>query len=196
MSLILASSSPHRKAILESAGVPFIAEAADIDEREAEKPLLETGAEPGDIAEVLATAKALGVSARNPDALILGCDQTLSLDGVLMHKSPDMEDARKKLLVLRGKTHQLHSAFVLVRTGQVLHSQISVADMTMRDLTPAYIGQYLAACGPDILGSVGCYQIEGRGIQLFEHIVGDHYTIIGLPLLPLLAKLRHEGLME
>lgn len=191
--LILASKSPSRATLLNDAGLQFRAEAADLDERAVEQPLLETGATPGDVAEVLAVAKATAVSDSNPGALVLGGDQVLSLDGQLIHKSADMDEARRKLLTLRSKTHQLSSALALVRDGAVIWSHIDVAHMTMRSLEPDFIGRYLAACGDAILGSVGCYQIEGRGIQLFEAIDGDHYTIIGMPMLPLLKKLRELG---
>lgn len=194
--LILASKSPARAALLESAGLQFETAAADIDERAVEQPLLESGSTPTDIAELLAIAKATAVSQQKPGALVLGGDQVLSLGDELIHKSKDMDDARRKLLKLRGKTHQLSSALALVRDGAIVWSHVSVAHMTMRQLEPDFIGHYLAACGEPILGSVGCYQIEGRGIQLFDAIDGDHYTIIGMPMLPLLAKLRKLGEMD
>lgn len=191
--LVLASKSQSRATLLTDAGLTFQMEAANLDERAVEQPLLETSATPGDIAEVLAIAKATAVSAFKPGALVLGGDQVLSLDDKLIHKSPNMQEARRKLLHLQGKTHQLSSALALVRDGKTIWSHISVAHMTMRHLKPDFIGRYLAACGDPILSSVGCYQIEARGIQLFEAIKGDHYTIIGMPMLPLLAKLRELG---
>lgn len=194
--LILASKSPARAALLENAGLSFQTAAADLDERLVEQPLLEAGAPPADIAEMLAVAKATAVSEAKPGALVLGGDQVLSLDSQLIHKSKNMDEARRKLLKLRGKTHQLSSALALVRDGEIVWSHVSVAHMSMRHLGPDFIGRYLAACGEPILGSVGCYQIEGRGIQLFDAIDGDHYTIIGMPMLPLLAKLRELGEIE
>lgn len=193
MSIILASTSPYRRLILENAGIEFTAEGADVDERMVEKPLLASGATPEDIAIVLAEAKALDVSARHADAYVIGCDQTLSLGDEILHKSADMEDARRKLLSLSGKTHHLNSAIVIVRNGETIWRHVCVASMTMRELTPGFIGRYLAAVGETVLGSVGAYAIEGRGIQLFDKVDGDHFTIIGLPLLPLLAELRSIG---
>lgn len=190
MSLVLASTSPFRAAILTNAGIDFRAEGAGTDERLVEKPLLEADATPEDIATVLAEAKALDVSERNPGALVLGGDQTLSLDGELFHKPADMEEARRNLLTFSGKTHQLWSALALVRDGETIWRHVSVAHMHVRDLTPQFIGRYLAKTGDAALNSVGCYQYEGEGIQLFEKTEGDYFTIIGLPLLPLLAELR------
>lgn len=194
--LILASTSPFRKAMLAHAGIDFVAEAPRIDERAVEAPLAETGVTPEEVAEVLATAKAVEVSERHPGVLVLGCDQTLSLGDELFHKPADMEGARRHLLALSGKTHHLNSAAVLVRDGQVLWRIVSVAKMTMRRLDPAFIGGHLARVGDKALQSVGAYQIEGEGIQLFERIDGDYFTIVGLPLLPLLAALRDLDVID
>jgi septum formation protein len=193
MPLILASKSPFRAAILRNAGITFRVEAADIDERAAEAPLLKSGASAEDIASVLAEAKALGVSEKFPDEMVLGADQTLSLDDDLFHKPADMEAARRHLLKLSGKTHMLSSALVLARRGETIWRHVSVARLTMRELSPAFIGQHLARVGEAALSSVGAYQYEGEGIQLFEVIDGDYFTIVGLPLLPLLAELRRLG---
>lgn len=194
--LILASASPFRKAMLANAGIEVTASPADLDERAAEAPLLATGATPGDVAEVLATAKAADVSARHAGALVIGCDQTLSLDGEIFHKPQDMEAARRQLLKLSGRTHQLHSAVVLMRDGEVLWSTVQTALMTMRKLEPGFIGRHLARVGSRALSSVGAYQVEGEGIQLFDRIEGDHFTIVGLPLLPLLGALRDHGAID
>ncbi|RUY14205.1 Maf family protein, partial [Mesorhizobium sp. M7A.F.Ca.CA.004.12.1.1] len=145
---------------------------------------------------VLAEAKATEVSERRPGALVLGCDQTLSLVDEVFHKPADMEGARRHLLALSGRTHQLNSAAVLVRDGKVLWRHVGIASMTMRKLDPAFVGRHLARVGAKALGSVGAYQIEGEGIQLFEKIEGDHFTIVGLPLLPLLAELRDLGAID
>lgn len=193
MPLILASKSPFRASILENAGIQFRAEAALIDERAAEAPMLKSGADAQEVASVLAEVKAQNVSERFPGALVLGCDQTLSLEDDLFHKPADMDAARRHLLKLSGKTHQLASALALLRDGETLWRHISVARLTMRNLSPAFIGQHLARVGDAALSSVGAYQYEGEGIQLFEEIDGDYFTIIGLPLLPLLAKLRRMG---
>lgn len=188
--LILASASPWRRAMLEDAGLSVAAEAAKIDERAIDAALEGSDVEPGDVALILAEAKARDVSERHPDALVLGADQVLSLDETILHKSADFEEARRRLLQLSGRTHRLSSALALVRGGETLWRHVETADMTMRDLDPAFVGRYLATAGETVLGSVGAYQIEGPGIQLFERIEGDYWTIVGLPLLPLLDQLR------
>ena len=193
MPLILASKSPFRAQMLQNAGVKFRTEAATVDERSVEAPLLKGGADAEDVAAVLAEAKALDVSARFPGALVLGCDQTLSLGDELFHKPAGMEAARRCLLKLSGKTHLLSSALALVKGGVTLWRHVSVARLTMRELSPAFIGQHLGRVGSAALSSVGAYQYEGEGIQLFENIDGDYFTIVGLPLLPLLAELRRMG---
>ncbi|QPC89964.1 Maf-like protein [Mesorhizobium sp. INR15] len=194
--IILASGSPFRKAMLVNAGMDVEAVPADVDERALEAPLQDSGVSPEDVALVLAEAKASEVSERKPGALVLGCDQTLSLGDEVFHKPADMEGARRHLLALSGKTHQLNSAAVLVRDGQVLWRHVGIASMTMRKLDPAFIGRHLARVGAKALSSVGAYQIEGEGIQLFEKVEGDHFTIVGLPLLPLLAELRTLGAID
>lgn len=188
--IILASSSPFRKALLANAGIAFAAVKPDIDERAAEAPLKDSGATPEDVALVLAVAKAAEVSERHRGALVIGSDQTLSLGDEIFHKPADMEGARRHLLGLSGKTHQLNSAVALIRNGETLWSNVAIARLTMRVLDPAFIGRYLARVGDKALSSVGAYQIEGEGIQLFEKIEGDYFTIVGLPLLPLFAALR------
>ncbi|RUV13994.1 Maf-like protein [Mesorhizobium sp. M7A.T.Ca.TU.009.01.3.1] len=194
--LILASGSPFRKAMLVNAGVDVEAVPADVDERALEAPLQDSGVSPEDVALVLAEAKATEVSERRPGALVLGCDQTLSLGDEVFHKPADREGARRHLLALSGRTHQLNSAAVLVRDGEVLWRHVGIASMTMRKLDPAFVGRHLARVGAKALSSVGAYQIEGEGIQLFEKIEGDHFTIVGLPLLPLLAELRTLGAID
>jgi septum formation protein len=194
--LILASKSPFRSALLKNAGIEFSGESADIDERAVEAPLYETGATPEEVAQVLAEAKALDVSEKNPGAVVIGCDQTLSLGDEIFHKPANMEAAGRQLLQFSGKTHQLNSAVVLVKDGETLWRHVSVARMTMRKLDPAFVGRYLGRVGDSALSSVGAYQVEGPGIQLFEKIEGDYFTIVGLPLLPLLAELRKEKLID
>lgn len=193
MSLVLASTSPFRAAILQHAGLTFRAEGASIDERDVEAPLVASGATPEDVAAVLAEAKALDVSERNPGRLVLGGDQTLSLEGELFHKPVTMDEARRNLLRFSGKTHQLWSALALVRDGETVWRHVEVAQMSVRPLSPEFIGRYLARVGEAALSSVGCYQYEGEGIHLFDRTEGDYFTIIGLPLLPLLAELRRLG---
>jgi septum formation protein len=196
MDIILASRSPFRAALLKNAGIAFTAQSADIDERAVEAPLYDSGATPEDVAQILAEAKALDVSERNPSALVIGSDQTLSLGDEIMHKADDVEAARRQLLKLSGKTHHLNSAVVLAKDGKTLWRHVSVARMTLRDLDPGFIGRYLSRVGTIALQSVGAYQVEGEGIQLFEKIDGDYFTIVGLPLLPLLAELRREGAID
>lgn len=194
--LILASGSPFRKAMLVDAGLDIEAVPAEIDERAVEAPLANSGVSPEDVAMILAEAKAIEVSQRRPGALVLGCDQTLSLGDEVFHKPADMEGARRRLLALSGKTHQLNSAAVLVRDGAVLWRHVGIASLTMRQLEPAFIGRHLARVGDKALSSVGAYQIEGEGIQLFKKVEGDHFTIVGLPLMPLLAELRRLGAID
>lgn len=194
--LVLASGSPFRKAMLVSAGLDIEAVSAELDERAVEAPLQDSGVSPEDVAVILAEAKALEVSARRPGALVLGCDQTLSLGDEVFHKPADMEGARRHLLALSGKTHQLNSAAVLVRNGEVLWRHVGIANLSMRKLEPAFIGRHLARVGDKALSSVGAYQIEGEGIQLFEKVEGDYFTIVGLPLLPLLSELRRLGAID
>lgn len=194
--LVLASGSVHRAKLLADAGIAVETLRSTLDERALEAPLLESGADAEDVALVLAEAKALDVSARRPEALVIGCDQTLSLGDRLFHKPADMAEARATLLALAGRTHRLNSAVVLARDGAVLWRHVSIADMTMRPLDPGFIGRYLARAGEGVLSSVGAYQIEGLGVQLMERIEGDHFTIVGLPLLPLLETLRGLGAID
>lgn len=190
VTLVLASTSPFRRAILENAGLTFEAVGADIDERAADKPLLETGADAEDVASLLAEAKALDVSARRAGALVIGGDQTLSMNGEIFHKAANFDEARRRLIAMAGKTHQLNSALCLVRDGQTLWRHMTVVNMKMRNYSPAFVGRYLAQAGETVLKSVGIYQIEGIGIQLLEQMDGDYFSVIGLPLLPLLDQLR------
>ncbi|RST88136.1 Maf-like protein [Aquibium carbonis] len=194
--IILASGSRYRRQLLESAGVDFTVLKPELDERAVEATLEGTGATSEDVALILAEAKATAVSEARPGALVIGSDQTLSLGDELFHKPDDMEGARRHLLKLSGKTHLLNSAVVLARNGEAIWRHVSVARMTMRALDPGFIGRHLAEVGDAALTSVGAYQVEGRGIQLFEKIDGDHFTIVGLPLLPLLAKLRDLGAID
>ncbi len=194
--IILASASPFRARMLKDAGVEVTIERPSIDERAVEQAVAGAGLRPDDLAQILAEAKAVDVSQNHPGAFVIGCDQTLSLGEELMHKPADMEDARRRLLKLSGRTHQLNSAVVIAQDGEAIWRHVSVASLTMRDLDPGFVGRHLAAVGDAALSSVGAYQIEGRGIQLFDKIEGDHFTIVGLPLLPLLAKLRELGAID
>ena len=194
--LILASKSPFRATLLKNAGLAFEVHGAELDERAVEAPLAGSGASPEDVAMVLAEAKANEVSARFPRSLVIGADQTLSLDDEIFHKPVDMESARRHLLQFSGRTHNLNSAVVLARGGETFWRRVDVTGMTVRRLDPGFIGRYLARVGEAALHSVGAYQFEGEGIQLFEAVDGDCFTIIGLPLLPLLAELRRLGAID
>ncbi|TYR31445.1 Maf-like protein [Mesorhizobium microcysteis] len=194
--IVLASGSPFRRKMLEDAGLVFEAEKPEIDERAVEAAVEGSGVTPEDLALILAEAKALDISQNRPGALVIGTDQTLSLGDEVLHKPRDMEEARRRLLALSGKAHQLNSAVVLMRDGDVIWSHVGVARLTMRDLEPGFVGRHLSRVGDKALSSVGAYQIEGEGIQLFEKIEGDHFTIVGMPLLPLLAKLRELGALD
>ncbi len=198
--LILASKSQYRSALLTNAGIKFESIAADIDERAVEAPLLKSGFSGSDLAAVLAEAKAQkvadGLADDLSETIVIGCDQTLSLNGELFHKPASMEVARHNLLKLSGQIHQLNSAIVLIQNDKTIWRHVSLAHMTMRELSPKFIGQYLAHIGDAALSSVGSYQIEGRGIQLFDKIEGGYFTIVGLPLLPLLAELRRIGAID
>jgi septum formation protein len=191
--LLLASRSASRQMLLRNAGIAFEAVPADIDEREAQRKSRLTN--PGEIAEMLAVAKALQVSDHFHLRWILGADQTLSLGGVLFSKPAGRAEAFKQLKQLAGKTHELHSALAVVRHDQPVWRSVTVARLTMRSLSDAQIEKYLDAAGDKVTSSVGAYQLEGLGVHLFEQIDGDHFTILGLPLLPLLDFLRSQGLL-
>lgn len=188
MPLVLASSSPFRRMLMSNAGLTFDHQAADIDEREIEAKLVE--AEPAKVATVLAEAKARNVARSRPGDLVIGSDQTMSLGSRIYHKAASLDEAKANLLSLAGKTHRLNSGVVIVRDDQILWEYVGHADLTMRPLSSEFVDYYLGRVGPDVLKSVGSYQLEGVGIQLFSKIDGDYFTIVGLPMLALLEKLR------
>jgi septum formation protein len=195
--IILASASRTRRTILEAAGLEFEVVSSGIDERGV-RDALSVGngpIDPADLAEVLARAKAEQVSRRNPDAAVVGADQVLALDGAALVKAAHLGAARETLLKLRGRTHQLHSAVALADRGESTWTFVDTAHLTMRRFSMEFLGQYLARVGAAALESVGCYQIEGFGIQLFERIDGDYFTVLGLPLLPLLTELRSRKIV-
>jgi septum formation protein len=194
--LVLASKSASRSALLAGAGLDFDTEPSRVDERAVEEPLLAAGADPGAVALHLAEAKALDVATRRPGDLVLGADQTLGLGNERFVKPADVAEAREHLLRLRGRTHELHSALVLARDGEVAWRHVSVARMTMRTFTDGFLDRYLATVADEVTTTVGCYRLEVPGIRLFEAIDGDYFTILGLPLLPLLAELRHLGTLD
>jgi septum formation protein len=191
--LILASQSRARQALLANAGIAFEAKPAEIDEREIQRASDLTA--PSEIALHLARQKALWVSSGDPGRTIVGADQTLALGNRLFTKPAGRAQAAEQLAVLAGNSHELHSAVAVARDGKIVFETVSVARMTMRRLNAAEIEAYLDEAGEAVTSSVGAYQLEGIGIHLFERIEGDHFTILGLPLLPLLAYLRGERLL-
>ncbi len=191
--LILASQSGARKMLLANAGLEFKAITADIDERgiQAASGL----SNPREIGLLLAGEKAKAVSAGHPGSYVIGADQTLALGMRLFNKPSGHTQALAQLRDLAGKTHELNSAIAVARDGTIVFEDVSVARMTMREMTDAELSAYLDAAGDAVTTSVGAYQLEGLGIHLFDRIEGDHFTILGLPLLPLLAFLRRERLV-
>lgn len=194
MSLILASSSPFRRMLMENAGLQFESRPAAIDERRIEAELVGHG--PADVARVLAREKALFVSAEAPEALVIGSDQTMSLGDRVYHKPSSLDEARENLLSLSGQTHRLNSGIAIAKAGKIIWEHVSHADLTVRTLGDEFISKYLERVGDKVFGSVGAYQLEGEGIQLFSRIDGDYFTILGLPMLPLLDKLRELGAID
>jgi septum formation protein len=191
--LILASQSRARQMLLANAGIAFEAIPADIDERAVQK---NSGlSAPGEIAKLLAREKALSVSQHMPGRVVVGADQTLALGSRLFSKPTGHTGAAEQLRLLAGNRHELHSAFAVARDGKILCADVSIAGMTMRPLGESEIEAYLDKAGDAVTTSVGAYQLEGLGVHLFERIEGDHFTILGLPLLPLLAFLRNERLL-
>jgi septum formation protein len=191
--LILASQSRARKMLLANAGIDFETVPADIDERAVQQASDLTA--PGEIAALLACAKARAVSTERPGRFVIGADQTLALGTQLFSKPAGRVQATEQLRALAGHGHELHSAVAVARDGGILFSDVSAARMTMRPLSDAEIAAYLDCAGEAVTSSVGAYQLEGLGVHLFERIEGDHFTILGLPLLRLLAFLRGEGLL-
>jgi septum formation protein len=195
--LVLASTSPYRRRLLEAAGVSFRVVAANVDEA-ALKHGLTAGArvKPAAVAEALAAAKASAVSSSFPEFLVVGADQVLALDDKLLDKPGDLRAARVQLERLRGRTHCVYSAVALAQGGQVVWGKVEGAVMTMRNFSSEFLDGYLAEASGDLCQIVGAYEIEGLGVQLFERVEGDHFTIIGLPLLPLLDELRARGIVR
>ena len=190
--VVLASTSAIRRAVLTGAGVPFEAVSPGVDETTIKDSLLAEGASPRDVADALAEAKAIKVSLKRP-GLVIGADQTLDLDGRLFDKAESVEEARERLRALRGKTHKLHCGMVVARDGQAIWREVVTTTLRMRPFSDAYLDAYLERNAPGVLSSVGCYQLEGEGVQLFDRIDGDYFAILGLPLLGLLDFLRLHG---
>jgi septum formation protein len=194
--LILASKSASRRSLMDGAGLTYEAVGAEIDERAIEASLSARYAKPHEVAVELAKAKALSVSERHEDAYVIGSDQVLSLGDRLFHKPLTMGEAADHIRAMSGTTHHLNCGVAVAFRGAILWSDVSIAAMTMRMISPAFLQTYLDMAGPDILQSVGAYQFEGPGIQLFENIEGDYFTILGLPMLKLLAGLRSLGVID
>lgn len=193
--IVLASASAARVAMLRNAGVDLIADSPAIDESEVKEALKADGASAGDVTETLAELKAMRVSRRHPGSLVIGGDQVLECGQTWFDKPADAEHARAQLFALRGKVHVLVSSAVGVRDGERLWHHTDQAQLAMREFSESFLDEYLTACGSDVLESVGAYQLEGRGAQLFQRIDGDFFTILGLPLLPLLEWLRAQGVL-
>lgn len=196
MTLVLASGSASRKKLLTAAGVSFLADPADLDEVALTRGLVERGADAVKVACELAGQKALSVSRRHPGKLVLGADSMIAFGGAFLSKCASLEEARALLHKLSAKEHLLVSAAALARDGELLWTHASPARMTMRSLSHKFLDDYLAQEGSAILSSVGCYHYEGRGAQLFDKVDGDYFSVLGLPLLPVLAELRREGVLD
>lgn len=190
--VVLASTSAIRSAVLSGAGVAFEAVSPGVDETAIKDSLLADGTTPRDIADALAEAKAVKVSLKRA-GLVIGADQTLDFEGRLFDKADSVEEARARLTELRGKTHKLHCAMVVARDGQAIWREVVTSTLRMRPFSDAYLDAYLERNAPGVLSSVGCYQLEGEGVQLFDRIEGDYFAILGLSLIPLLDLLRRHG---
>jgi septum formation protein len=193
--LVLASKSAPRRALLEAAGIPLVVDPADIDERAAEAASPEEAVTPDGAALLLARAKAFETANRNAGKIVLGADQTLALGATRFSKPKSRDAARAQLRKLSGKTHALHSGIAVVQDNKVLFETVSSAHLTMHDLGETFLDAYLDAAGDRVMQSVGAYQLESVGVTLFEKIEGDHFTILGMPLLPLLAFFRKSGMI-
>lgn len=193
--VVLASKSQARAQVLAAAGVPFTTASSGVDEDAAKTDLLARGAFPAEIATALAEAKALAVDAE-PGAIVIGADQTLDFNGHLHDKVETVDEARERLKALRGHAHRLHSAVVAAKDGAIVWRDLASATLHVRRFSDAWLEGYLERQGPAILSSVGCYQLESEGVQLFDRIEGDYFAILGLPLASLLEFLRHEGALQ
>jgi nucleoside triphosphate pyrophosphatase len=192
--LILASASPSRRQLLSNAGLRFAVEPSGIDEEEVTLSLKGEKAGAQDIATTLAEMKAVRVSSRHPQALVIGADSTLACEGRLFDKPATLADARRQILSLAGKTHELCSSVVVARNGARLWHHAERGLLTMRPMSDRFVDAYLARAGQAVCASVGAYQLEGLGVHLFSRIEGDYFTVLGLPLLPLLSFLSEHGI--
>jgi len=193
--LVLASASAPRAEMLRAAGIPLEIVPADVDERRVEDALAADGVSTDVIAIRLAAAKAEAVSIRFPGRLVLGADQTLAVGSERLHKPSGLAEGRAQILKLRDREHVLHSGAALVMDGVVLDSFVTTARLSMRAFTEEFLDRYIAQAGDQVTKSVGGYQLEGAGIHLFDRVKADHFTVLGLPLFPLLAALRRRGVL-
>lgn len=191
-SLILASQSHARKSLLENAGLEFETCPANLDEKNIVALHQENDESAAKIANVLAVEKARSVVQKYPKSLVIGCDQVLDFEGKILCKAKDIADARDKLLCMRGKEHRLISAASIVQGDEILWQGYDIAALKMHNFSNAFLDEYCSKAGDALVRSVGAYELEGLGVQLFEHIEGDYFTILGLPLLKILAYLRQE----
>ena len=194
--VVLASESPVRRQLLENAGLAVLRDAAHVDEAALRAEHAKSGpTDPASLAGELARMKAEKVSARHGSRWVIGADQILSCEGAIVSKPADIAEARRQLVFLRGKTHALTSAVAVARNGRSEWRNVDSARLTMRAFSDAFLDDYLATMGGEVTETVGGYKIEGRGLQLFDELHGDHFTILGLPLLPLVAFLRRNGIL-
>lgn len=195
--IVLASGSRARREMLAAAGVHFTVRPADVDEPAIRDHLFKDDPRisPKRVAEVLAVAKAEDVGGKQPGAVVIGADQVLALDDSLLSKAESLDAAREALQRLRGRTHELHSAVALAEDGTVTWTHVATARLTMRDFSDYFLDDYLRRAADRVSQTVGAYELEGLGVQLFERIEGDYFTILGLPLLPLLGELRARGIV-
>lgn len=193
--IILASKSAARRAVLTGAGVPYEVAVAGVDEDAVKTALLAEGSTPRDIADALAELKAVKIS-RTREGFVIGSDQTLEFEGRLYDKAETVDAARERLKLMRGKPHRLHSAVVVAQDGAPIWREVVTATLTMRDFSDAFLEAYLLTEGEEMLGSVGCYRLEGPGAQLFSKIEGDYFAILGLPIFGLFDLLRRHGALS
>lgn len=194
--VVLASASASRRRMLSAAGVNILAQAARVDEEEVKNSMQAAGMEAGEVAEALAELKAQRISPQFHDAIVLGADQMLAVDGEWLDKPADADALRDHLKKLRGRSHRLISCVVAVKNGARIWHQTDTATITMRPCSDAFIDWYVDRAGDSVLDSVGGYQLEGLGAQLFSHVQGDFFTVLGMPLLPLLDFLRLQGVLR
>lgn len=194
--IVLASTSQARRRLLLAAGISFEAVAPEVDEGAVKLEHRQAGGDSRELAPQLAKAKAIAVAERRPDALVIGADQVLWMDGEAFDKPSSTRSAREQLLRLRGRTHVLHTAVACASGSDIVWSHVESPQLTMRTFSPESLDRYLEMEGSAVMDSVGGYKIEGRGIQLFSQFAGDYFAVLGLPLLPLLDFLRSRGLLE